>query len=100
MITIRKAAAEQEVYGNWDDEGRVTGQVRGSWWPLDTPRGKSAIVSCPGCDSSWALDGWKIAPDGSVSPSVDHSQPIKKTDGTVIRDCLFHDYIKLEGWTP
>jgi hypothetical protein len=30
---------------------------------------------------------------------VDHSRPIQKTDGTVIRDCLFHDYIKLEGWT-
>lgn len=100
MITIRKATSDQEVYGNWDDEGRVTGQVRGSWLRIDTPRGKSALVSCPGCDATWALDGWTIAPDGSVSPSVDHSMPIKKTDGTVIRDCLFHDYIKLEGWAP
>jgi hypothetical protein len=100
MITIKKAESRERVVGAWRDDGSIIPGTRdgGLWWPLETPRGKSAIVSCPGCQEHWALDGWTIAADGSVSPSVDHSRPIQKTDGTVIRDCLFHDYIKLEGW--
>ncbi|HKS16451.1 MAG TPA: hypothetical protein VJU16_04010 [Planctomycetota bacterium] len=71
----------------------------GLWFPAEA-EGTAVIISCPGCGDQQHLRNkiWKVAADGTVSPSVDHSQPIRKTDGTVIRDCLFHDYIKLEGW--
>ena len=73
---------------------------RGVWWPMNTsvPGRYSVLVSCPGCPEWWGLEGWTIHPNGDVTPSVDHSMPIRKTDGTEIRDCFFHDMIKLEGW--
>jgi hypothetical protein len=77
----------------------------GRWWPVSDGKGeRSAIISCPGCGEVNSLSlgdlrpGWVIAPDGTVSPSVNHSWPIRKTDGTVIPSCTFHDNIKLEGW--
>lgn len=73
---------------------------RGVWWPrlIPTTGRNSAYFSCPGCGERFDLDKWLISDDGAVTPSVDHSQPIKKTDGTEIRDCLFHEWIRLNEW--
>lgn len=75
--------------------------VRGLWWPRTTDSGKkSADFSCPGCGEWFNLDKWLISDDGVVTPSIDHSWPIKKTDGTEIPSCKFHDHVALEGWVP
>lgn len=92
MITIRKATMDEVGLA-------LDGKLRGVWWVVALGGGKmTAIVSCPGCDEFWSLERWVIRENGEVSPSVDHSQPIIKTDGTVVVDCKFHDFVKLEGW--
>ena len=73
MVTLIKKAPP--------DHRKVDGP-RGFWWPLNTSEpGKYVIVcSCPGCGETWGLHGWTIYPNGDVTPSVDHSMPIRKTD--------------------
>jgi len=96
MITLKRAETRDELRS-----------VPGRWWPVSSEKGRSAIISCPGCGDVNSLSlgdlqpGWVIAADGTVSPSVDHSQPILRTNGLPpIIDCTFHDNIKLEGWSP
>lgn len=74
----------------------------GLWYPRLTPAtGKnSASFSCPGCGDRFDLDKWLISDDGAVTPSVDHSMPIKRTDGSIIPSCTFHEWIMLAGWKP
>ena len=78
MVTFEKAESWEQLETQ-----------RGMWLLIDTPRGASAICSCPGCGERWALDGWTITPDGKVHPSVDHSPS----------GCKFHDNIELKQWT-
>lgn len=61
----------------------------GVWRGLADGEKRSAVLSCPGCGERQTLTGHEIAADGSVSPSLACSF-----------DCSFHDYVKLEGWTP
>lgn len=80
-------------------------ETTGTWWHGKTHEGRPVVyISCPGCGESCDLGSlWTIAPDGTVSPSVDHSQPItKRVDWKWIKiqDCTFHDHIKLDGWKP
>lgn len=95
MTSMTKASSVDEM-----KEIEERKEKRGTWWPVkDLDGSRSAIITCPGCGQTHSLCGrWKVASDGSVTPSVDHSQPIVKTDGSAIRDCLFHDHVKLEGW--
>jgi hypothetical protein len=94
MVILKQAESKEELYSK-----------PGLWRGVTNGETRSAIISCPGCGDVNSLSrsdlkpGWTIAADGAVSPSVDHSWPIRKTDGTVIPSCTFHDYIKLEGWT-
>ena len=55
-------------------------------------------VSCPGCGDVCELDKWTVATDGTVTPSVDHSAPIKRISLPDLITCTFHDNIKLEKW--
>ncbi len=88
MIVLKRAETVEELQSK-----------PGLWRPVEVPNGtRKAIISCPGCGELCSLTNWNFAADGAVSPSVDHSWPIKKTDGTVIPSCTFHDYVKLEGW--
>ena len=93
MITLKRAETREELRSQ-----------SGRWWPVSDGKTRSAIISCPGCGELESLSrtdsepGWTIAADGTVNPSVDHSWPIKKTDGTVIPSCTLHDNITLEGW--
>lgn len=93
MISLKRAETAEELKSK-----------PGMWRAVTNGETRSAIFSCPGCGEVNSLShgdmrpGWTIAADGSVSPSVDHSWPIRKTDGTMIPSCAFHDNIKLEGW--
>lgn len=93
MTTLQRAATVEELQSK-----------PGVWRAVTYGERRSAVFSCPGCGEVNSLSfgdmhpGWTIAADGWVTPSVDHSWPIRKTDGTVIPSCAFHDYIKLEGW--
>lgn len=89
MVVLKKAESSDQLRS-----------VRGLWRPITMDGRKSAVMSCPGCDEFYSLDRWTIAADGSVTPSVDHSWPIRKTDGTIIPSCQFHDMVRLEGWEP
>lgn len=65
---------------------------RGTWVKVTTVLGVTACISCPQCGTSGSLsrsgaDGWKIAADGTVTPSV-------------VCECGFHEFIRLEGWEP
>ncbi len=60
----------------------------GTWWPLQTPDGRSATFVCPKCGLKGALDDHVIASDGQVTPSVQ-----------CLGDCEFHDNVRLLGWT-
>ena len=71
---------------------------KGTWFKTVTTGGKEIVaINCPGCGVTASLTGhapyqdWNIAADGSVSPSVDHSNDSA-------HPCSFHDHIKLEGW--
>lgn len=88
MTFLRKAESREEV-----------SRVPSVWWPAVTDRGsRTAIYSCPGCGERFNLERWLINADGTVVPSVDHSWPIRKNDGTEIPSCRFHDNIQLQGW--
>lgn len=51
-------------------------------------KGVSAVIACPDCGQRGSLAAnHKIGEDGCVVPSV-------------VLDCGFHDFIRLEGWTP
>lgn len=75
---------------------------RGLWWPVQDGDKRSVIISCPGCGETHSLrkEIWTIAADGAVTPSVDHSQPIKRTGGLpdLPSHCTFHSHVFLEGW--
>jgi predicted RNA-binding Zn-ribbon protein involved in translation (DUF1610 family) len=62
----------------------------GTWKGLLTPEGRKASFTCPKCGQLGSLADHNIAPDGTVSPSV-----VCPTAG-----CDFHEFIRLEGWTP
>jgi hypothetical protein len=49
-----------------------------------------ALVTCPDCGNSASLRGHTIRADGCVEPSLDCPHD----------SCTFHDWVKLEGWTP
>lgn len=88
MIILRKGTSHEHLE-----------QEKALWWPMRDEDKQSALFSCPGCGETFGLSTWTIAADGSVWPSVDHSKPIKKTDGTTVPSyCQFHDMIRLEGW--
>lgn len=88
MIVLKRAETADELASK-----------PGLWRSVtDTDGSRKAIISCPGCGETQSLTRWTFAADGTVSPSVDHSWPIRKTDGTVIPSCTFHDWIKLDGW--
>ena len=88
MIALKRAETAEELRTK-----------PGLWRAVVVPNGaRKAVISCPGCGEVNSLTNWDIAADGTVSPSVDHSWPIRKTDGTVIPSCTFHDHVKLEGW--
>lgn len=93
MITLKKAESSEQLRS-----------TRGMWRPIEVTVAdgvrRSAMMSCPGCDEFYSLDRWTIEPSGVVTPSVNHGWEIRKTDGTVIPSCTFHDMVKLEGWTP
>jgi len=87
-----------------DEPENYFGQHYSKWWKTRDGR---VWIGCPGCGDAQPITGqrlgvetWTIGPDGSVTPSVDHSQMIFRTDGTIFQYCKFHDTIKLEGWTP
>ncbi len=62
---------------------------RGTWRPWDFgPQGKTAAFICPKCGNLAMLIDHKIAPDGTVTPSV-----VCPHEG-----CTFHEFIRLEGW--
>lgn len=59
-----------------------------SWKPYKRPDGsQGAIFTCPNGHTG-SLEGWDIASDGAVSPSVDCSP----------NGCDFHDHIRLLDW--
>jgi len=59
-----------------------------SWKPVRIPDGRmTALFICPRKHAG-LLTEWEIAPDGTVSPSVDCSP----------NGCDFHDHIRLIGW--
>ena len=59
-----------------------------SWKPyLRQDGSRGAIYTCPQGHTA-SLEGWAIAEDGTVSPSVDCSP----------NGCGFHDFIQLIGW--
>lgn len=64
----------------------------GTWRPVKVDGSRSAVIACPNaCGFKSALGySHKIASDGTVSPSVICGNEA----------CDFHDWIKLEGWTP
>jgi hypothetical protein len=88
MISLRKASSRRELE-----------ETPALWWPRTAESGKrSAYFSCPGCGEWFDLDRWLIFEDGTVQPSVDHSWPVKRGDGSVIPSCKFHDRIQLLDW--
>jgi hypothetical protein len=89
MIHLRKATSHVQLETE-----------RALWWPVSQAGIRTAIISCPGCGETHGLgDRWRIFPDGVVTPSIDHSWPVKRTDGTIIPSCQFHDNITLDGWS-
>lgn len=61
--------------------------VPGTWKALETQGGKSATFACPDCGLVGLLTDHEIGEDGAVNPSV-------------ACECGFHEWIKLEGWSP
>lgn len=61
----------------------------GQWTPTRASTGKSAVIACPKCGIHGGLDH-SIAADGTVMPSL-----VCPTNG-----CDFHEWGKLEGWSP
>lgn len=57
----------------------------GTWKALQIPNSKKATFTCPNCQQLGTLVDHDIADDGTVTPSV-------------VCDCGFHEWIKLEGW--
>lgn len=49
----------------------------------------TAVVACPTCDALFTLQNHTIADDGTVRPSV-----------VCPRRCGYHEFVRLEGWTP
>ena len=62
--------------------------AKGTWSPTKTTEGPSAIIVCPMCGVSGALNH-AILPNGDVNPSL-----VCPTTG-----CTFHEYGMLEGWS-
>jgi len=65
----------------------------GTWRPLKTIEGPSAVVCCAKCGCSSTLTRHTIAADGTVTPSLGcpwekHGMPA----------CGWHVFVKLEGW--
>lgn len=61
----------------------------GTWSELFKADGsRSAMVGCGECGKNQTLTGHTIAPDGSVTPSLQCSFP----------PCPWHVYVTLEGW--
>lgn len=62
----------------------------GVWIPIETSEGRSADLVCPTCGRWASLQGHAIAPDGTVSPSVQCPY-----------SCTFHENpVRLLGWPP
>ena len=62
----------------------------GTWKPLRTHNGMSAMFTCPKCYTLGCLDTHGIKNTGEVWPSV-----VCPNEG-----CDFHETIQLEGWPP
>lgn len=68
-------------------------KARGVWRGGLVPAGKSrrtALVSCPDCGSSASLSDHEIDAAGDVTPSL-----VCPAEG-----CVFHEHVRLVGWTP
>lgn len=59
----------------------------GTWKPVYVDMKRTAKLACPGCGNAAVLDH-EIAPDGTVTPSVE----------CPFEPCTFHDDVKLLGW--
>lgn len=82
MIYLRESKASDV----WQRE-------RGTWRGVkltDQAGRRSATASCPDCGQTASLSGHEIAKDGTVNPSVVCPNA----------NCNFHQFVKLEGWTP
>ncbi len=68
----------------------TTASTPGTWRGGRTPEGRTALFCCPMCGKIASLSNHDIGVDGEVSPSV--VCPSKT--------CVFHAFIRLEGWKP
>lgn len=60
----------------------------GEYRPATCDGVRSAVICCPSCGERGSLAGsHQVGADGTVTPSV-------------VCDCGFHEFIRLEGWTP
>jgi hypothetical protein len=57
------------------------------WWMGDDG---VPLIACGGCGLFHRLEGWAIADDGTVSPSVWHNEA----------QCGWHVFIRLLDWVP
>lgn len=67
--------------------------VPGTWrpWLFGRERFRAAVVSCPKCVGGLSLrKNHRILADGTVTPSL-----VCTHEG-----CTFHEFVRLEGWTP
>lgn len=76
MIELRRADRENR----WDAE-------LCTWWPALSDGRRTAVAAC-GAGHAYSLTGHKIAPDGTVTPSV-----VCPHEG-----CTWHEHVRLVGW--
>lgn len=62
----------------------------GPWWTLWDGR---VVVCCGNGHHADITDKWKIADDGSVTPSI-------LCHGNARGSCGWHEFVRLEGWSP
>lgn len=58
------------------------------WFASDSKGGRVVLLTCGGCGMPVGIDGWEIAGDGTVSPSLHH----------VLPDCGWHVFVRLLDW--
>jgi hypothetical protein len=58
------------------------------WFTCDSNWEQVVAVTCGGCGMTLTLDGWNIADNGDVTPSIQHSLPA----------CGWHVFLHLDGW--
>ena len=62
--------------------------VRGDWNTLNTEKGMSARMHCPGCFGELTLTGHSITEKGEVTPSVVCPE----------ESCTYHEFVTLVDW--